>query len=169
MKREEGTVLQPYGKDDVSVNFIVTPFGKWVFGPSDVDKVEVFKKNAHIFNFVRFQAKNPKYYVRSIDKDFKIKEVDTTLKAKLTHDTTDSKSIFFFMFYEPREDFVAMNYTTKESEFDFVDKHMNVLSVVSFYGKNFNILEENWDHGITVNKNQIHAIVEKLKNEASAT
>jgi len=169
MKIEDGVILQPYGKDDVSVNFIVTPMGKWVFGPSDIDKIEVFQKNAHIFNFVKFKAKNPKYYVRSIDKNFKIKAVDNGFKAKITHDTTGTKNIFFFMFYEPREDFVAMNYTTKESEFDFVDKHMNILSAVAFYGKNFDIIEEDWDHGITISKNQIGAIVEKLKNESAAS
>jgi len=166
MKLEKGIVKQPYGKDDVSMNFFVTPSGKWVFGPSDVSTLDVIKKNARIFNFVKFNANNPKYYFRPINQDFKIKEVKNSLKAKLTHDTTDSKNIFFFMFYEPREDFVAMNYTTIESEFDYVDKKMNVLSVVSFYGSNFDIQEENWDHGIKINKNDIIPIIEKLKNES---
>jgi hypothetical protein len=71
------------------------------------------------------------------------------------------------MFYEPREDFVAMQYTTRESDFDYVDKNMNILSVVAFYGKNFKIIEENWDQGITVSKNQINNIVDKLKNEST--
>lgn len=166
MKIESGMVLQPYGKDDVSVNFMVTPAGKWVFGPCDVDKVPLLKGGAHVFNFVKFKAKNPKYYVRGIDPNFTIKEVNSRLKAKLTHNTDGAKSIFFFMFYEPRENFVAMNYTVNEKEFDNVDKKMNVLSVVAFYGKNFDIVEEDWDQGITVNDNQINIIVEKLKNES---
>ena len=70
------------------------------------------------------------------------------------------------MFYEPREDFVAMNYTTRENEFDFVDREMNILSMVSFYGTNFEILEEHWDQGITVTTSQMNNIVEKLKNDS---
>ncbi len=166
MKIENGIVKQPYGKDDVSVNFMVSPQGKWVFGPSDVTKLNILKANAHVFNFVKFKAKNPKYYVRGIDPDFKVKPVSDKLKAKLTHDENGCKSIFFFIFYEPRENFVAMNYTTKEAEFDYIDKKMNILSVVSFYGSNFQIQEEHWDHGITVTKQQIDIIVEKLKNES---
>lgn len=166
MKIDAGIVKQPYGKDNVSMNFMVTPGGKWVFGPTDITNIDTLKANAHVFNYVKFKAKNPKYYVRSIDPDFKVKPVKDNLKAKLTHDTTGSKNIFFFMFYEPREDFVAMNYTTKESEFDFVDKKMNILSVVAFYGRDFDIQDEHWDHGITVNKEQINIIVEKLKNES---
>ena len=166
MKIEKGIVKQPYGKDDVSMNFAVTPAGKWIFGPTDVKNIETFKNNAHIFNYVKFRARNPKYYVRSIDQDFRVKAVSENLKAKLTHDTSGCKNIFFFMFYEPREDFVAMNYTTKEEEFDYIDKKMNILSVVSFYGRDFDIQEEHWDHGITVNKQQINIIVDKLKNES---
>ena len=168
MKIEDGLVLQPFGKDDVCVNFIVTPEGKWIFGSSDIDKINIFKANARIFNFIRFRATQPRYHVRTIAKDFKIKEVGEKFKAKISHNPDGCKSIFFFTFYEPREDFVAMNYTTKEAEFDYVDKYMNVLSVVAFYGKNFKIIEESWDQGITISKTQINDVVEKLKNEAAS-
>lgn len=165
MKIEDGVVLQPYGKDEVSINFMVTPMGKWIFGPSDVNNIKVLKENATIFNFVRFKAKNPKYYVRGMDTNFKIKPVTDKLRPRLTHDTTGCKSIFFFMFYEPREDFVAMNYTTIEKEFDVIDSKMNILSAVSFYGSNFDIISEDWDHGVTVDKEKINFILEKMKNE----
>ena len=166
MRIEPGLVKQPYGKDDVVMNFMVSPFGKWIFGPTDVDHLDVIRANAHVFNYVKFKAKNPKYYVRGIDQNFKIKSVPERFRPKLTHDTTDSKNIFFFLFYEPREGFVAMNYTVHESEFDIVDKKMNILSVVAFYGRNFEIQEERWEQGITVGDKQINIIVEKLKNES---
>ncbi len=166
MKIEPGIVKQPYGKDEVSMNFMVSPFGKWIFGPTDVGNLDILKSNAHVFNYVKFKATRPKYYVRSIDPKFQIKAVPNKFRPKLTHDTTGCKSMFFFLFYEPREGFVAMNYTVKESEFDNVDKKMNVLSVVAFYGSNFDIQEERWEQGVTVATHQINNIVEKLKNES---
>lgn len=169
MKIEPGIVKQPYGKDEVVMNFVVSPFGKWIFGPTDVEHLDTVKANAHVFNYVKFSAKNPKYYVRNIDPDFKIRPVAANFKPRLTHDTTGCKNVFFFMFYEPREGFVAMNYTVKESEFDIVDKKMNILSVVAFYGGNFDIKEERWEQGVTVGDKQINQIVEKLKNESKSS
>lgn len=165
MKIEEGMVLQPYGKDEVSMNFIVSPMGKWMFGPSDVDKIPTIKKTANIFNFVRFKCKNPKYYVNPISPEFKIRDVDHRKKWKLTHITDECKAIFFFLFYEPKENFVAMNYTTKEKEFDIIEKNMNILGTIAFYGRNFNVVEEEWDHGITIERDHLNSILDNMKND----
>lgn len=165
MKIDSGMVLQPYGKDQVSMNFIVSPMGKWIFGPSDANKIVDIKKNSVIYNFVKFSAKNPKYYTKPIDIDFKIKEIENKKQWKLTHTTDQCNSMFFFLFYEPKENFVAMNYTTKEEEFDTIEKNMNILTAVAFYGKGFNVDEEEWDHGITIDKNHLTPILESMKNE----
>jgi len=165
MKRDKNIILQPYGKDDVSMNFIVSPMGKWIFGPSDIDKIPVIKNTASVFNYVRFAATNPKYYVKPIDKGFRIRDTNTRKRWRLTHVTDKCESIFFFLFYEPSENFVAMNYTTKEKEFDVVEKNMNVFASVIFYGKNFLIKEEDWDHGVTIKRDNLTPILEAMKNE----
>jgi hypothetical protein len=165
MQRDKSIVLQPYGKDEVSMNFIVSPMGRWVFGPTDADKLPIIKKNAAIFNYVRFKGTNPKYYIRPISENYKIKDVPHRKHWKITHDTDNCNALYFFLFYEPSENFVAMNYTTKESEFDMLDANLNILSAIVFYGKNMTVLEEDWEHGITIDRPDLLTILEAMKNE----
>jgi hypothetical protein len=165
MQRDKSIVLQPYGKDEVSMNFIVSPMGRWVFGPTDPDKLPIIRKNAAVFNFVRFRGKNPKYYIKPIPENYSIKSTSHRKRWNITHDTTGCNAIYFFLFYEPSENFVAMNYTTKESEYDTLDANMNLLSTIVFYGKDLTILEEEWEHGITIERPDLLTILEAMKNE----
>ena len=164
MKIEEGISLQPYGKDDVSVNFLVSPMGKWIFCPTDVSKINTLKENSLIFNYVRFRGQNPKYYIRPINTNFKIKEIKENKKFNLTHTNNKCNSIFFFLFYEPKEKLVAMNYTTKEKEFDIIDEKMNIISLIAFFGKNIEILDQEWDNGIVVNEDNIRNGLISMEN-----
>lgn len=165
MQRDKKIALQPYGKNEACMNFLVSPMGKWVFGPTDTDKLQILKKNAAIFNYVRFKGDNPKYYIRPIDENYKIKESAHRKRWNITHDTSGCNAIYFFLFYEPSENFVAMNYTTKESEFDMLDANMNLLSTIVFYGKNLTVLEEEWEHGITITRPDLLTILDAMKNE----
>ncbi len=166
MKIPNNIVLQPYGKNDVSMNFIVSPTGKWLFGPSDIDKIDVLKSTAHVFNYVKFSAINPKYYIRPIPNDFIIKNKSLNIKKlKLTHDTDKCKSIFFFLFYEPKGNFCAMNYTVDEKEYDKVESSLNIISTIVFYGKKFIVSDESWDTGVTTKPEDVKIIIEEMRND----
>jgi len=162
----KNTILQPYGKDDMAINLIVSHVGSWTFGLSDVDKISIYKENALVHSFIHIHVTNPKYYHVPLGKDYKLIEQKKSNRESLNHSYPEAEAMFFFLYYDEEAGVIAMNYTCDEPEYEALSKEISIISTYVVFGENFKIKEKNYSQAVEISKKEVIAAIESLKEES---
>jgi len=165
MNLQKDIVLQPYGKDDITVNLIVSHIGSWTFGLSDIDKIPTYKENALVHSFIHVKCKKPKYYHAPLPRNFRLSKQKPNDRETLNHNLAEAEAVFFFLYYDEDADVIAINYTCDEGEYDALEKEINILSTYVVFGENFEMKDQDYSQAIEITKGEVETAIESLKDE----
>ena len=155
----EEVIFQPYGKDDVCINFLIAN-KVLAFGVSDVEDLDEISRMANINSYIQINGKNPRYY-KVIESDFKIKNDSNAVFESRT--LTKVKSLYIVLIYNRTDEFLYMRYVESEDEYAIVKNKFNVLASFIFLGGNLRVVDQDLVNGIGYSHKKIAALIKNLE------
>jgi len=157
----EEVVFQPYGKDELCINLVMSK-KTLGFGVSDVEDLDALTKISEIHSYIQIRGRNPRYY-KVVDP--KLKLVNDSRAVFENRKLKKLKKLYAILLYNKTDEFIYMRYVESEEEYSIVKNKFNVIATFIVLAGQLRIIDEDTVHGVGYPRNKIAKLIKDL-NEA---